>query len=34
LKLIPNMYYNAEVVCLSRKRKKIEAALAVFRKGI
>jgi hypothetical protein len=34
LKLIPNMYYNAEVVCLSRKRKKIEAALAVIREGI
>lgn len=29
LKLLPKMYYNAEVVCLSRKRKKIEAALAV-----
>lgn len=34
LKLLPNMYYNAEVVCLSRKRKKIEAALAVLRDGI
>jgi hypothetical protein len=34
LKLLPKMYYNAEVVCLSRKRKKIEAALAVTREGI
>jgi len=34
LKLIPNMYYNAQVVCLSRKRKKIESALAVVRGGI
>jgi hypothetical protein len=32
--LLPKMYYNAEVVCLSRKRKKIEAALAVVRGGI
>ncbi len=32
--LLPKMYYNAKVVCLSRKRKKIEAALATFRRGI
>ena len=32
--LLPKMYYNAEVVCLSRKRKKIEAALAILRNGI
>ncbi len=29
LKLLPKLYYNAEVVCLSRKRKKIEKALKV-----
>ena len=29
LKLLPNMYYNEQVVCLSRKRDKINAALAV-----
>jgi hypothetical protein len=34
LKLLPKMYYNAGVVCLSRKRKKIEAALAIVRGGI
>lgn len=34
LKLLPKMYYNPGVVCLSRKRKKIEAALAVARGGI
>ena len=34
LKLLPKMYYNPQVVCLSRKRKKIETALAVFREGI
>ena len=34
LKLLPKMYYNAEVVCLSRKRKKIEMALATVREGI
>jgi hypothetical protein len=32
--LLPKMYYNPEVVCLSRKRKKIEAALAVAREGV
>ncbi|HUC01711.1 MAG TPA: hypothetical protein VMA75_02295 [Candidatus Paceibacterota bacterium] len=34
LKLLPKMYYNPEVVCLSRKREKIEKALAVIRGGI
>jgi hypothetical protein len=29
LKLLPKMYYNAGVVCLSRKRDKIKKALAV-----
>jgi hypothetical protein len=29
LQLLPKLYYNREVVCLSRKRKKIEKALAV-----
>lgn len=29
LKLLPNMYYNEQVVCLSRKRDKINAALAI-----
>ena len=29
LKLLPKLYYNADVVCLSRKRKKIEKALKV-----
>jgi hypothetical protein len=29
LKLLPKMYYNTQVVCLSRKRDKISAALAV-----
>jgi hypothetical protein len=29
LKLLPRLYYNPEVVCLSRKRIKIEDALAV-----
>jgi hypothetical protein len=29
LKLLPQMYYNTQVVCLSRKRDKIRAALAV-----
>jgi hypothetical protein len=28
------MYYNPEVVCLSRKRKKIENALAVINKKL
>ena len=30
LKLLPRMYYNADVVCLSRKRKKIVSALTVI----
>ena len=30
LKLLPKMYYNPEVVCLSRKRDKIEKALSVI----
>lgn len=34
LKLLPNMYYNPEVVCLSRKRQKIEKALAVMNKAL
>ncbi len=34
LKLLPKMYYNPEVVCLSRKRKKIEDALAVINKKL
>lgn len=34
LKLLPKMYYNPEVVCLSRKREKIKKALAVVREGI
>jgi hypothetical protein len=29
LQLLPKLYYNAEVVCLSRKRIKIEKALAI-----
>lgn len=29
LKLLPSVYYNADVICLSRKREKIEKALAV-----
>ncbi len=29
LKLLPKIYYNGSVVCLSRKRKKIERALRV-----
>jgi hypothetical protein len=29
LQLLPKMYYNRDVVCLSRKRKKIEKALAI-----
>ena len=32
--LLPKMYYNPEVVCLSRKRKKIEKALAVISKKL
>jgi hypothetical protein len=34
LKLLAKMYYNPEVVCLSRKRKKIEKALAVINKTL
>ncbi|OGY99431.1 MAG: hypothetical protein A2945_01075 [Candidatus Liptonbacteria bacterium RIFCSPLOWO2_01_FULL_52_25] len=30
LKLLPKMYYTTDVVCLSRKRQKIEKALAVI----
>ncbi len=30
LKLIPKLYYNTHVVCLSRKRLKIERALRSF----
>lgn len=30
LKLLPKMYYNKVIVCLSRKRKKIEKALKVI----
>lgn len=29
LKLLPKLYYNADVVCLSRKRRKIEKALKI-----
>ncbi len=29
LQLLPKLYYNRHVVCLSRKRKKIEKALAI-----
>lgn len=32
--LLPKMYYNAEVVCLFRKREKIEKALAVIGKNL
>jgi len=34
LKLLPKLYYNPEVVCLSRKRIKIEKALAVAGKTL
>jgi len=34
LQLLPKMYYNRDVVCLSRKREKIEKALAVARKQL
>lgn len=30
LKLLPKLYYNKDVVCLSRKRLKIEKALKVI----
>ena len=29
LKLLSKLYYNVEVICLSRKRRKIEKALGV-----
>jgi len=32
-KVLKNMYYDAKVVCLSRKRLKVERALAIERKG-
>ena len=34
LKLLPKLYYNKDVNCLSRKRIKIEKALAVINKKI
>lgn len=34
LKLLPKLYYNAEVVCLPRKRRKIEKALKVTGKKL
>ena len=34
LKLLAKLYYNPQVVCLSRKRKKIEEALAVMDKKL
>ena len=34
LKLLPKLYYNSDVVCLSRKREKIEKALAVEGKKV
>jgi hypothetical protein len=34
LKLLPKMYYNPEVVCLSRKREKIRKALSVINKTL
>lgn len=34
LKLLPKMYYHNKVICLSRKRKKIEKALAVINQKI
>ncbi len=34
LKLLPKMYYNNRVVCLSRKRLKIEKALKIDGKKI
>lgn len=34
LKLLPKMYYDDKVICLSRKRLKIEKALAVVTKQI
>jgi len=34
LKLLPKLYYDSDVVCLSRKRQKIEKALAVVNKTL
>lgn len=34
LKLLPKLYYNKDVICLSRKRIKIDKALAVINKKI
>ncbi len=34
LKLLPKLYYNADVVCLSRKRERIEKALAIANKTL
>lgn len=34
LKLLPKLYYDSDVVCLSRKRRKIEKALAVANKTL
>ena len=34
LQLLPKLYYNAQVVCLSRKREKSEKALAVINKTL
>ena len=34
LKLLPKLYYNKDVICLSRNRIKIEKALAVINKKI
>lgn len=34
LKLLPKLYYDEDVICLSRKRKKIERALAVINQKI
>ncbi|MGC9968891.1 MAG: hypothetical protein ABSC29_04165 [Minisyncoccia bacterium] len=34
LKLLPRLYYNAKVVCLSRKRRIVKTALAVINKKL
>ncbi|MBI3589415.1 MAG: hypothetical protein HY093_03325 [Candidatus Liptonbacteria bacterium] len=34
LKLLPKLYYHTDIVCLSRKRRKIEKALAVANKAL
>ena len=34
LKLLPKMYYNSKVICLSRKRFKIEKALKIAHKTL